>query len=167
MCDFDPGQLRELAVEAARLAGVRVIFASGQSGSGADGLPPEVFPLDGAPHDWLFPRTAAVVHHGGPGTAAVAIAAGRPQVICPFMADQPFWGARLHRLGLAPAPVARSALTAASLADAISSALAGGLMPRRAEALGRLVRAEDGTATAVAMLEQHLATWRPAVRSAA
>ncbi|WP_371786536.1 glycosyltransferase [Streptosporangium subroseum] len=45
--------------------------------------------LDQAPHDWLFPRMAAIVHHGGSDTTSAALASGRPQVICPFVADQP------------------------------------------------------------------------------
>ncbi|MEU4539861.1 nucleotide disphospho-sugar-binding domain-containing protein [Streptosporangium sp. NPDC023825] len=48
---------------------------------------------------------AAIVHHGGSGTTGAALAAGRPQVICPFVADQPFWAARAHAAGVAPAPL--------------------------------------------------------------
>ena len=44
------------------------------------------------PHSWLFPRMAAVVHHGGVGTTAAGLAAGVPSIITPFFADQPFWG---------------------------------------------------------------------------
>ncbi|MFE3055854.1 glycosyltransferase [Nocardia sp. NPDC059239] len=53
------------------------------------------------PHEWLFPRTAAVVHHGGAGTTGTGLRAGVPNVVCPFHMDQPFWGARVVALGVA------------------------------------------------------------------
>ncbi|MEW2398076.1 nucleotide disphospho-sugar-binding domain-containing protein [Streptomyces sp. NPDC046862] len=47
----------------------------------------------------LFPRTVAVIHHGGFGTTADVLRADVPQVIVPVFADDPFWAARLHRAG--------------------------------------------------------------------
>ncbi len=154
MVSGDPKRTGRLVADAVRRAGARAILATGWGGLDARDLPPEVFVIDAAPHDWLFTRVAAVVHHGGPGTAAAAIAAGRPQIICPFMADQPFWGDRMHRLGIAPAPTPQSDLTSRGLAEAIQNVARDALMSERAEILGRLVRAEDGTAAAVALLEK-------------
>jgi sterol 3beta-glucosyltransferase len=70
------------------------------------------------------------------------------------MADQPFWGERMHRLGLAPAPVPQATLTAGQLTAAIRTAVTDGLMRQRAETVGHLVRAEEGVAAAAAILEQ-------------
>ena len=64
------------------------------------GVLSEKFQLKAVPHDWLFPQVAAVVHHGGAGTTAAGLRAGRPTVICPFFGDQPFWGRRVHELGV-------------------------------------------------------------------
>jgi sterol 3beta-glucosyltransferase len=106
------------------------------------------------PHDWLFPQTAAVVHHGGAGTTGAAVAAGRPQVICPFGVDQHFWASRMTSLGVAvPAPPAR-ALSGTGLAEAVAQAIGDRSVSDRARDLAARVRAEDGLGQAVAHLER-------------
>lgn len=62
-------------------------------------LPDQVWACEYAPFRWLFPRCAAVVHHGGVGTTSQALAAGVPQVVLPFAFDQPDNARRIHRLG--------------------------------------------------------------------
>ncbi|MGC5010902.1 glycosyltransferase [Streptosporangium sp. DT93] len=109
--------------------------------------------LDQAPHDRLFPRMAAIVHHGGSGTTGAALASGRPQVICPFVADQPFWAARAHAAGVVPAPLPQRHLSAQRLAAAIRQATTEETMARRADRLAEAVRGEDGTKAAIAVLE--------------
>jgi sterol 3beta-glucosyltransferase len=106
------------------------------------------------PHDWLFPRTAAVVHHGGAGTAGAAVAAGRPQVIWPFGLDQHFWASRMTSLGVAvPARPAR-ALSGTGLAAAVAQAIGDRSVNDHARDLAARVRAEDGLGQAVAHLER-------------
>jgi sterol 3beta-glucosyltransferase len=102
----------------------------------------------------VFPRTAVIVHHGGAGTTAAAVRAGRPQVVCPFVGDQPFWGRRMHQLGVAPEPVDQRRLSAPRLAAAIREAIDDPAMISAARRLGDQVRAENGVATAVDVLEQ-------------
>ena len=99
-----------------------------------------------APHDWLFPRMRAIVHHGGAGTAAAAVPAGRPQVIWPFGVDQPFWARRMASLGVAPPAPPGDALTGRTLAAALDPRSATGGWPPAGGRLGRPVRTEDGTA---------------------
>ena len=111
----------------------------------------DVFMVDDVPFDQLFPRVAAEVHHGGAGTVATAAAAGRPQVVCPFVADQPFWGRRMHDLGVAPEPIRQRQLTADRLATAIEQAIAE--HTAAASELGALVRTENGLRDAVRELE--------------
>ncbi|UVS81516.1 glycosyltransferase, MGT family [Actinokineospora sp. UTMC 2448] len=147
----DPAATTATVVRAARAVGVRVVLGTGWGGLAAE-QGPDVFAVAEAPFDRLFPRVAAVVHHGGAGTVAAAAAAGRPQVVCPFVGDQPFWGRRLHRLGVAPAPIDQRALDADRLAAAIEHALSAEVADRAAE-LGARVRAERGVETAVARLE--------------
>jgi sterol 3beta-glucosyltransferase len=106
------------------------------------------------PHDWLFPRTAAVVHHGGAGTTGGAVAAGRPQVIWPFGIDQHFWADRMVKLGVAVPAAPVRAMTAAKLARAVDQAMNDQLIGDRAVELARRVQAEDGTAQAIAHLER-------------
>ena len=120
----------------------------------AAAVDPDVFYLDAAPHAKLFPLVAAVVHHGGAGTTAAGLSAGRPTLICPIGADQPMWGALVHReLGCGPAPVALARLTPALLATRLR-ALVGdaGFRDRAAELAARIAR-DDGLARAVEVVE--------------
>jgi len=112
--------------------------------------------IDWAPHSWLFPRVAAVVHHGGAGTTAAALRAGVPNVIVPYFADQPFWGSRIELLGVGPKPIPRRKLTAGRLAEAIEIAATDEQMRRRSAELARKIRAENGVATAVPLIERLL-----------
>ena len=85
---------------------------AGEALGGEMPLPPNVHVLDEAPHDWLFPRVAVAVHHGGAGTTAAAARAGIPSVVTPFLMDQFFWAKRLEALGLAPGAIRHRKLTA-------------------------------------------------------
>ncbi|WP_327729789.1 glycosyltransferase [Streptomyces sp. NBC_00487] len=155
-----------LVTEAIRLTGVRAVVATGWGGIGAatrDSAPrsPNILTIEQVPHDWLFPRTAAVVHHGGPGTVGAALAAGRPQVLCPHMGDQTHWAARMRDLGVAPAPLTARTLTAPDLAEAISTAVTDRHLKHRAHDIARLVRAEDGVNQAVNSLLTHIPPHSP------
>ena len=96
---------------------------------------------------------SAVVHHGGAGSTAAGLRAGKPTVICPFFGDQPFWGRRVAALGAGPRPIARDELTAERLAAAIRDAVESNTIRARATALGGAIRAEDGVAAAVPFIE--------------
>ena len=116
----------------------------------------KVFVADAVPHSWLFPRMAAVVHHGGAGTTAEGLRAGVPTVIVPFIFDQPFWGARVKVQGLGPTPIPRKRLTVDALAQAIDTAVSDAGMRQRAQACGHAIRAEDGVGNAVRIVTQYL-----------
>ena len=88
--------------------------------------------VDAVPFSWLFPRVAAVVHHGGAGTTSAGLRAGVPSVVVPFFGDQPFWGQRVADLGVGPEPIPRKKLTAERLAQAIQIAVTDQAMRRRA-----------------------------------
>ncbi|MCD9592757.1 glycosyltransferase [Streptomyces sp. 8ZJF_21] len=146
-----PGQgerLGELVTAAVARAGVRAVVQAGWAGLTASG--DDILTVGDLPHDWLFPRTAAVVHHAGAGTTAAGLRAGVPAVAVPAMADQPFWAARLHRLGVAPRPLPLDALTAESLGAAITACLTDPALGRRAADLAEAVAAEDGAAAVLA-----------------
>ncbi|KAJ9639324.1 hypothetical protein H2199_006357 [Coniosporium tulheliwenetii] len=80
--------------------------------------------LGDCPHDWLFERVSCVIHHGGAGTTAAGIAAGKPTIVVPFFGDQPFWGEMIAQAGAGPHPIPFRHLGAYNLAAAIKSALA-------------------------------------------
>jgi len=147
-------QTTRLVIEALRLAGQRGVLATGWSGMAQlDTLPEEIFMLESAPHAWLFPRMAAVVHHGGAGTTAAGLRAGVPAVIIPSGLDQFAWARRLNELGASSTPLPRKSLTAAGLAAAIRSALQPEVAAR-ARHLGEIIRSENGAAYAAQIIVQ-------------
>ncbi|GIF42220.1 glycosyltransferase [Actinoplanes xinjiangensis] len=149
----DPEAATEVVVRALRMAGVRGMLAGGWGG--LQEIPaPDVFLPGDVPHETVFPRSAVIVHHGGAGTTAAAVRSGRPQVVCPFVGDQPFWAARMQRLGVAAEPIGQRHLTAPRLAAAIRRAVDDPAMITAARRLGEQVRCENGVATAVDMLER-------------
>ncbi|KAL1595461.1 hypothetical protein SLS59_008394 [Nothophoma quercina] len=94
----DPDQFTTLIFEAIKMAGVRALVSKGWGGFGSNADCPEnVFMLENTPHDWLFPRCKAVVHHGGAGTCAIGLKCAKPTMIVPFFGDQPFWGAMVSK----------------------------------------------------------------------
>jgi sterol 3beta-glucosyltransferase len=142
-------QKTEIALQALRLAGQRGILATGWGGLKAENTSKDIFVLDAIPHDWLFPKVAAIVHHGGAGTTGSALRAGKPQIICPFVGDQSFWGSRVADLGVGPSPIPQSNLTAEKLADAMQSAVSDSNIRQCALSLGETIRAEHGVDCAV------------------
>lgn len=158
MAGRNPQKVTAVVVDALRQTGLRAVLASGWGGLSADDLPDSAYLVDAVPHDWLFPRVAAVVHHGGAGTTAAGLRAGRPTVICPFFGDQPFWGRRVHALGAGPTPIPQKRLTAVRLAEALRMATTDSEIARRAEALGAAIRTEDGIGDAVRFVERAAST---------
>lgn len=150
----DPEGFTRMLVQAAAHTGQRAILLAGWGGLGTIDLPETIFKLEAAPFAWLFPRMAAVVHHGGAGTTSAGLRAGVPSIIVPFFADQPFWGRRVADLGVGPAPIPRKQLTADRLAQAIRIAVTDQAMRHRAAELGAQIRSEDGIARAVEVIAQ-------------
>jgi sterol 3beta-glucosyltransferase len=142
----------QIVLEALAKSGQRGVLARGWGGLQPADLPATVYMLDEAPHDWLFPRMAAVVHHGGAGTTAAGLRAGKPTVICPFLGDQLFWGRLVYERGVGPQPIPQRKLTVERLAAAITQAISDDEMRRRAIELGQHIRAEDGVGNAVAIV---------------
>jgi UDP:flavonoid glycosyltransferase YjiC (YdhE family) len=156
MTNSDPTELARTVARALTLTGRRAVVLTGWGGVKPSELPREIFAIDWVPFDWLLPRMAAVVHHGGAGTTAASLRAGVPTVVVPFFLDQFFWGRRVFELGAGPRPIPRKHLDAETLAAAIGTATNDSVMRDRAAMLGAQIRAEDGVATAVAAFEDHL-----------
>lgn len=135
-----------------RGAGFRALLATGLGGLE---VPQELRGKDllvtrSVGHNAVLPKAAAAVHHGGIGTVHAATAAGTVSVLVPFIADQPFWGARLREKGLAPEPIPQRRLTAAGLSSALSSA---GDYRAAVQAAAGSMAQEDGAGTAVRIVE--------------
>ncbi|GHG07337.1 glycosyl transferase [Amycolatopsis bullii] len=104
------------------------------------------------PHEWLFPRTAAVVHHGGAGTTAAGLRAGVPTLVCPVFSDQPYWGDRVARLSAGPEPLPLAHLDVDVLTARLRELTENPLFRRGAQYVGARLRAEDGVAHACSVL---------------
>ncbi len=142
--------------EALGRTGLRGVLLSGDAG--VDGVLPEnVIRVSGeVPYDWLFPRVAAAVHHGGAGTVAAALRAAIPSVVVPVLPDQAFWAHRVSSLGAGPPPIPQRKLTARELSGAILQATNDPETRRRCEVLGARIASEDGVTRAVEAFERHV-----------
>jgi sterol 3beta-glucosyltransferase len=152
----EPERFADLVLKALAQSRQRGLLLTGWGGMRALSSHKNVFVLDSAPHSWLFPRMAALVHHGGAGTTAEGLRAGVPAVIVPFIVDQPFWGRRVKALGVGPDPIPHKKLTADNLAAAIQLAVTDESIRRRAAALGTTLRAEVGLTEAVEIIKKVL-----------
>jgi len=133
--------------------GLRAVIHAGWGGLVPQDLPPSIHAVGVVPHAWLFPRMAAVVHHGGSGTTHAGLRAGRPSVLVPFVFDQFTWGRRVAALGVGPPAIPHARLSAARLANAIDRAVNDPEMARRAEELQLKMRDEGGVRQAVQGLQ--------------
>lgn len=149
MSSSAPEQTASLIAQAARESGQRIVLAAGWTEGMPDLDEEQVFVLSSAPHSWLFPRCAGVIHHGGAGTTAAALRAGRPCWVVPHMSDQPYWGRRMHELGVGLAPTPRHKITTERLTHALRALGTRGALHEQAEALGAEVAAENGVERAV------------------
>jgi UDP:flavonoid glycosyltransferase YjiC (YdhE family) len=157
MPGLDPERMADVVIEALARAGKRGVLARGGGALAPGNVPDTVHVLEGAPHDRLFPYVASTIHHGGAGTTAASLRAGKPCAICPFFGDQPFWARRVAALGVGPAALDRKALSAESLAAAMVQ-MDGPKMLAHAAKLGEAIRSEDGISAAVHFIETHFAS---------
>lgn len=154
----DPEKFTSLIFEAVAKAGVRALVSKGWGGLGDEGNTPDnIYMLENTPHDWLFPRVSAVVHHGGAGTTAIGLKCGKPTMIVPFFGDQPFWGAMVAKAGAgARDPIPYKKLTVEKFAEGIKQCL----LPESraaAEKLAQGIAVEgDGATNAVDSFHRHL-----------
>jgi sterol 3beta-glucosyltransferase len=145
-------EMTRLIIEALRRSGQRGILAAGWNGlADAEVKSAEVFFLESAPHSWLFPHMAAVVHHGGAGTTAAGLRAGVPSIIIPHGNDQFAWGQRVYELGVGPKPIPRKKLTVENLTQAISYTMQESVKTAAKE-LGAKIQAENGAANAAEII---------------
>jgi sterol 3beta-glucosyltransferase len=150
MVGFDRNAVLNSIVAA--VDGRRALFYPGWSGTQGLRLPNNFYVIDDTPHDWLFPKTSLVIHHGGSGTTHSAARSGIPSIVLPFAGDQAFWAERLRILGVAPEFTSVRHISATSLARAIDDAQST-QMRSRAASLGEAMRSEDGLASAVKTIE--------------
>ncbi len=156
MTNQNAGEIAQMVVAALERTGARGVLLTGWGGLDTVKTADNIYTLQSAPHEWLFPQMALAVHHGGAGTVATSLCAGVPMIVIPFLPDHLFWGQRVHALGIGPRPIMRRQLSVERLAGAIATALRDPGMKARAAALGQRVRGEDGVGRAVDAIHAYL-----------
>lgn len=149
----ESARITRTVVAALRAAGTRGVLASGWGGLASTVEGDDMYACESVRHDWLFPRCAAVVHHGGAGTTHEGLRWGIPTVVCPLGLDQTFWGHRVASLGVGPSPVPLSKLAVGRLTDALRVALDPECVARSGS-LGAAIRDEAGAELAAQQLSQ-------------
>lgn len=152
----NPEVTSQVILSACRRAGVRVVIGSGWSALGWNKLPDFAFQLDYAPYQWLFPKMAGIVHHGGSGTTALALKSGKPSFIVPFGADQFFWGTRTHALSVGPSPLPFKNLEVNILADKLKALVGTPSYNNYTSLISSQLKSEHGIARAVEIIQNYL-----------
>eukprot|EP01103_Thecamoeba_quadrilineata_P013733 TRINITY_DN3901_c0_g1_i1.p1 TRINITY_DN3901_c0_g1~~TRINITY_DN3901_c0_g1_i1.p1 ORF type:complete len:877 (-),score=158.58 TRINITY_DN3901_c0_g1_i1:51-2645(-) len=150
----DPDGLTKIIIEALSLTKQRAIIVKGWGGYDFD-YPENILSLDSVPHDWLFPKMAGVIHHGGAGTTAAAFRAGVPSLIVPFFGDQYFWGNKVYELGVGSWPIPIKSMTTPKLMAGISKLEDPGVK-ERAKNLCAHIRSQDGVKRAVDVIYREI-----------
>lgn len=151
----EPEKMTRIIVKALENTGQRGIINKGWGGLGNLAERKDfIYLLDNCPHDWLFARCAAVVHHGGAGTTAAGLKAACPTTVVPFFGDQPFWGERVHARGVGPSPIPVDEFSLEKLVAAIRVML-DPMVKERAVELSKAMENEDGVAGAVQAFHRH------------
>jgi UDP:flavonoid glycosyltransferase YjiC (YdhE family) len=145
-------QIRNTAiiVAAARLCGRRAVIGKFWQEPGDFSNSEDIFFIQKYPHLKLFPKMAAVIHHGGAGTTATTAISGVPQIIVPHLLDQYYWGNQIYRSQLGPRPIRRSNLTVKKLAAAINQCLSNEQFKQNARQTAGRIKQRDGLELTVA-----------------
>ena len=120
-----------------------------------ENTPDNIFLIESIPHTWLFPKMKIVIHHGGAGTTATGLRAGKPTIIIPHNADQPAWGQRVFELGVGSKPIKKTKLTADKLASAIRFVQQANIISN-SDKLGQELRKENGVKNAVKIINDYI-----------
>lgn len=143
-----------LFTEAAKLAGCRAIVQTHDAAACGFRSDDQILYVSASPHHLIFPRCAAVVHHGGAGTTQSVTLAGKPSVVVAHISEQEHWGKELRRLGIAGKVAHRGSVTAKQLAARIKALRPG--MQIRAGEVARAMSAENGVATAIRLINERI-----------
>ncbi|ABN65309.2 Sterol 3-beta-glucosyltransferase (Autophagy-related protein 26) (UDP-glycosyltransferase 51), partial [Scheffersomyces stipitis CBS 6054] len=155
----DANSLTRAIVEAVLDADVRCILNKGWSDrlsknqSEPVELPPEIYDSGSIPHDWLFPRIDAAVHHGGSGTTGATLRCGLPTIIKPFFGDQFFYASRVEEIGVG---VGLKNLNARSLSKAITKVISDLKLIERSKKVAEKIKRENGVMTAIETIYSEL-----------
>ncbi len=153
MVNKDAERINDIIVEALKKTSNRGIILSGWGGV-KNRSSNDLLYLESAPHDWLLPRCKVIIHHGGAGTTTAGLRAGIPNIVVPFIADQPFWGNRVNAMGVGPKPILVKNISVERIMHAIAEAESNAIGDR-AQVIGQSIRSEDGVKDVIKLIEYY------------
>lgn len=151
--DREGSDSASLFLDAVQQAGLRAVIQGWEVNIKKMALPSNIHPCGSLPHSWLLPHCAGIVHHGGYGTTAAGLRAGIPALVIPHIADQFYWGQKVHELGVGPQPIPRGKLTLEGLTASLDELVRNITLGVTAANLGRVICSEDGIKKAVQLIE--------------
>ena len=154
----DMGRLISISLRSIHAAGLRAVFNTGWGGRTLKSTGTVLFTQD-VPHDWLFPRVSAVIHHGGAGTTAAGLRYGRPTLAIPFAGDQSFWAHQIWRAGCGPKPIPRDSLSVRKMKAALLDLKSNGNYRESARRISEELAQEHGVRTAADIIEEEVTRW--------
>ena len=154
----DMNRLLSISLRSVHAAGLRAVFSTGWCGRALKSTR-SVFFTDNIPHDWLFPRISAVVHHGGAGTTAAGLRYGKPTLVIPFAGDQSFWGHQVYQAGCGPKPVPRDSLSVRKMTRALLDLKSSGSYFESARRISGEMAREHGVRSAADIIEEEITRW--------
>lgn len=154
----DMNRLLSIMLRSIHAAGLRAVFSTGWTGKSLKSTH-SVFFTQEIPHDWLFPRVSAVVHHGGAGTTAAGLRYGKPTLIVPFAGDQTFWGYQVNRAQCGPKPIPRDDLSVRKVTRALLDLKSNSVYYESASRMRDRFSAEHGVHDAADLIEQEVTSW--------
>jgi vancomycin aglycone glucosyltransferase len=117
---------------------------------------PDILYVDEMPFEFLFPRLAAVIYHGGTGTLAAVARAGIPQAAFPFMGDQFENRKQVVKLGLGPDTCDFKKMTAESISSAIRGCVTNDTYKKNAAEMSERLKEGNGIGLTVQLIENIL-----------
>lgn len=158
MVGINPEKITQELIKAFEITNQRCIIATGWGGITSIKVPDNIHIIESVPHNWLFPQVAGVIHHGGAGTTAAGLRAGKPTIICPFLLDQYFWGNKVFKMGLGAEPIAQKNFNATAIAKAIENVLNSQEIQKASQQIAHKIQSENGPQTAVEIINKLINT---------
>lgn len=149
---YDLEASTKLLVEAAKLSGKRTIIQSNWANLKIE-TGENIFRVEQAPHNLIFPRCASILHHGGAGTTQSALLAGKPSIVIPHGFDQMYWANHLFDQGVAAEPIPKNVATPHEIAGHIKWLNAAEHIQEKASDIGKQMQNENGVQHAVKLIE--------------
>lgn len=148
-------KMTKAILETVKKLSVRTIFCGSFLHLKKELLPPHLFWLESAPHDWLFPKVLAIVHHGGTGTTHASLQSGKPCLIIPFILDQFHWADKIAQLGFGPPALPKNRFSQIAFEKTLQELLTNPSYQFKASACSEIMKHENGVHCVVELLEKH------------